>query len=1001
MPEYSAESIRILEGLEPVRSRPGMFIGSTGPTGLHHLVWEAVDNSIDEAMAGYCDEVTIIHHLDGSISVEDNGRGIPVAIHPTEGVPAVQVVMTKLHAGGKFDEKAYGASGGLHGVGISCVNALSEKLFVTVWRDKAEYQQTYERGTPVTGLLKVPTLRTRTGTRVQFWPDPTIFETTVFDEKIIATRLKELSYLNPGLKIIFVSSKGKEVKFISKAGLVDYVDAISSDKEIQPAAIQLSGNEGGIYCFIALRWTKNPHEEIRSFCNNINTIEGGTHLTGFKTGLTRAAVKFLANYIPKNLEQPTADDIREGLAAVVSVRVPQPQFEGQTKAKLGTSIAQTVTGTIVYQGLNDWFENAKKDQLKLIADRIINATKARLAAQRARDNARKVANLGADTLPGKLTDCQSSNPAERELFLVEGDSAGGSAKQARDRRNQAILPLRGKILNCEKANLKTILKNTEVQTIIAALGLGIGTGSVDLRRLRYHKVIIMTDADVDGCLAGDTKIKLLDGTYRTMEKLATLYPKESTRFWVWADDGNGRHIPAVAHSARITRYVSEIYEIMLDDGSTIRATENHPFMLRTGEFIRTDKLTPGMSLMRMTWRLNGENTYNPNREELYIPADKNQYPTHRYVASCFYNIDGLDVHHKDGNPQNNTPENLEPMAPNKHRSLHAEKSSLVTDYNGSELQRERIRQLHREGVYDKVYEVFQKYNESGCHGAIATERNIRMWKDPDYQNHMKKKHQEWLKNGGGESISKNVKKQWEDKTIAFRMQATRIVNVINRALRVHGILNRFTYESERPKTGVPKYENMMKKMGFRNVIEAALFSRDYNHKVKAIRLVKLPEPIPVYDLTVEKYHNFLVCAGKGSGVFVHNSHIRTLLLTLFFRHMPELILGGYLYIAQPPLYRVKAGKTTAWAFNDKQLKEILDKFKNSRLNTVVSRFKGLGEMPPEVLWKTTMNPENRILIQVDVSDSDCDDFFQILMGDQVEPRAEFITKNSLEAQIDI
>ncbi len=1202
MSEYGAESIRILEGLEPVRERPGMYIGSTSSTGLHHLVWEAVDNSIDEAMAGHCTEVIITHHPDGSISVEDNGRGIPVEIHPTEGVPAVQVVLTKLHAGGKFDEKLYGASGGLHGVGISCVNALSEKLTVQVWRNRSEYIQSYEQGIPMTELFRGRTLRTQTGTRVQFWPDPTIFETIKFDEKIISTRLKELSYLNAGLRILFVDAKGKSTTYQSKNGLIDYVNAISSDKDIQPETIQISGNDNGIHCFVALRWTKSAKEEIRSFCNNINTIEGGTHLTGFKTGLTRAATKFLANYIPKSLEQPSAEDIREGLVAVVSVRVPQPQFEGQTKGKLGTSAAQTVTTQLVYQKLNEYFEDAKKEIVKAIADRIINATKARLAAQRARDNARKAANLAADMLPGKLTDCQNQNPAERELFLVEGDSAGGcwagetlikladgrsipiaqmaeefrdgvkhhvysfnhktdlieirpvknvwltkrnapvvtatldneekirptpdhlcmlrdgtykeikdidpgrslmalvtryaiissprallcpklgvinyyevvrqsktskwefthhlsgdcrvrngeelpkgfhrhhkdknplnndpsnivflspgdhlqehaeesiatkktleyraymsnrmkelsselstrskkqwedevykefmtkkwrefydtnpeyreknriqldnaqkvywadqdnrdaqsewartyyethpeareqrridakrqwenselrawrakttskqwtpefrekrkkamletrkakslallnqvgiekyeqtrqeqfdgngkgdktlyklrdlivlygteknlrmsrdyiynhklvsvedrgeradvydievegthnfalaagifvhnSAKQARDRRYQAILPLKGKILNCEKAAMKTILKNTEIQSIVAALGIGIGTASVDLDRLRYHKVIIMCDADVDGCLAGDTKVKLLDGTYPTMEELTTLYPDETTKFWVWANDGNGKHIPALAHSARVTRHVDEIYEIELDDGSIIRATGNHPFMLRTGEFIRADELIPGTSLMRMT-------------------------------------------HHLDDN----------------------------------------------------------------------------------------------------------------------------------------------------------------------------------DIKVTAIRLVKLEKPIPVYDLTVEKHHNFLVYTSEVSGIFVHNSHIRTLLLTLFFRHLPEVILNGNLYIAQAPLYRVKAGKSTIWAYDDDQLAEILKEYKTQ---PVISRFKGLGEMPPETLWKTTMDPVNRIMTQVIIESPFCDKMFQTLMGDDVQPRAEFITEHSLDASLDI
>jgi DNA gyrase subunit B len=628
--EYGAKSIQVLEGLEPVRLRPAMYIGSTGPTGLHHLIWETIDNSIDEAMAGFCKKIDITHHADGSISVIDDGRGIPVDKHPTEKVPAVQVVLTKLHAGGKFDEKLYGASGGLHGVGVSCVNALSAKLIVNVWRSGAQHQQVYEKGVPKTTLYKVPTLRTKTGTEIQFWPDPTIFtEGVQFDDKIITSRLKELSYLNPGLKITFTDPKHKTTKYVSEKGLVDFVDAISPDKAIQPVAVQIQGKDGAVLCFAALRWTKSSKEDVRTYCNNINTVEGGTHLSGFKAGMTRAMLKFLSAYIPKSLEQPSPEDIREGLVAVLSLRIPQPQFEGQTKAKLGTSAAQGITGTIIQQGLTDALEKMKKDQLKLIADRIINATKARLAAQRARDNARKAADLSSDTLPGKLTDCQSRDPAEREIFIVEGDSAGGSAKQARDRKFQAILPIKGKILNCEKAAMKTILRSGEVQAIVAALGIGIGTASFDISRLRYHKIILMADADVDG------------------------------------------------------------------------------------------------------------------------------------------------------------------------------------------------------------------------------------------------------------------------------------------------------------------------------------------------------------------------------------AHIRTLLLTLFFRHLPEVIFGGHLYLAQPPLFRVKVGKATYWAYDEAQLRIILEKYKDSQSKPVISRFKGLGEMPPEVLWKTTMDPAHRKLVKIEINDIVCDETFQILMGDDVQPRADFITKNAAYGTLDI
>lgn len=495
---YGANAIQVLKGLEAVRKRPAMYIGDTGERGLHHLIWESVDNSIDEAMAGHCTAITIRLHGDGSVSVMDNGRGIPVEIHPTEGVPAVQVVLTKLHAGGKFDEKAYGASGGLHGVGVSCVNALSESLTVEVKRDGFVWQQRYSRGVPQDDLQKIDTADS-TGTLVRFKPDPEIFPVIKFDPDVIRKRIKSLTYLNPGVTFQFRTQNIAQV-YRSENGLADYVRELAGRKGLHPDPICITGKggDGGrIIVDVAMMWTDRNNEMILTYCNNISTHEGGTHLTGFKGGLTRAVnVKLLTDEFKKRHKtQPSGDDIREGLVAVLSVRVPQPQFEGQTKTKLNTAEARTVAETLTYEFLQDKLDDDKL--AAIIGQRVIRASKAREAAQRARDAVRKQAKIFAYELPGKLADCQSNKPEECEIFLVEGDSAGGSAKQARSRVNQAILPLKGKIFNTEKAQLKSILDNNEVGTIIASLQAGFGK-EFDVSKVRYHKVIIMTDADVDG-----------------------------------------------------------------------------------------------------------------------------------------------------------------------------------------------------------------------------------------------------------------------------------------------------------------------------------------------------------------------------------------------------------------------------------------------------------------------------------------------------------------------
>ena len=498
---YTAASITVLEGLAAVRKRPAMYIGSVDSRGLHHLVYEVVDNSIDEAMAGFCDHIWVTLHDDNSVTVRDNGRGIPTDIHPKEGVSAVQVVMTKLHAGGKFDNNSYKVSGGLHGVGVSCVNALSEKLSVTVRRDGRRYRQLYERGVPTTGLELLEGRAQGHGTTVRFKPDEEIFEVTEFSLEILNRRFEELAYLNKGLTIECVDERtGEKHTFHADGGLSEFVDNLNQGEDKLHPVIFVETVVGSVTLDFAMQYTTSYKETVYSFANNIRTGEGGTHLAGFRTGLTRAVNNYLKNQqdLVKKLKTSmlSGEDTREGLTAIVSVKLPNPQFEGQTKTKLGNSDITAIVSGAVYETLSRYFEENPKDVRNIIG-KAVDAARAREAARRAKEIVRRKGALSDNALPGKLADCQSKDPADSELFIVEGDSAGGSAKQGRDPKHQAILPLRGKILNTERCRLDKMLANREVKSLITAMGIGIGD-EIDLTRLRYHKIVIMTDADVDG-----------------------------------------------------------------------------------------------------------------------------------------------------------------------------------------------------------------------------------------------------------------------------------------------------------------------------------------------------------------------------------------------------------------------------------------------------------------------------------------------------------------------
>jgi len=563
---YSADNIKVLEGLEAVRKRPAMYIGDVGKRGLHHLVYEVVDNSIDEALAGHCTEITVIFNADGSVSVEDNGRGIPVDLHKEEKRPALEVVMTVLHAGGKFDKGSYKVSGGLHGVGVSVVNALSERLWVEVKRDGKIYRQEYKIGDPITDLKITGTAKT-TGTKVCFFPDSSIFKIKRFEYSIIAERLRELAYLNSGLQIKLKDERleeGESDVFKFNGGLSDFVKYLDQNNNpLHEKVITVKKEDGEVPVEVALRYGNTYNDNILTFVNNINTIEGGTHLSGFRSALTRAMNNHSSknNLIKSKKNEKvmlSGEDFREGLTAIISIKVAEPQFEGQTKTKLGNGDVKGIVDKAVYEGILDFLEQNPSIGRRIIEKALV-AARSRSAAKKARELIRRKSALGGSSLPGKLADCSNRDPVFCELYLVEGDSAGGSAKQGRDRRTQAILPLRGKVINSEKARIDKLLANNEIQSMITALGAGFGgsedengeisPGDFNVEKLRYHKIIIMTDADVDG---SHIRTLLLTFFYRKMKgvidggflylALPPLYRLSQGKKEIYAYDDNERDL---------------------------------------------------------------------------------------------------------------------------------------------------------------------------------------------------------------------------------------------------------------------------------------------------------------------------------------------------------------------------------------------------------------------------------------------------------------------------
>lgn len=957
---YGAEHIQVLEGLEAVRRRPGMYIGSTDERGLHHLVAEVVDNSIDEAMAGFADRVDVIIHRDGSISVIDNGRGIPVGIQPQTGRPAVETVLTVLHAGGKFgQEGGYKVSGGLHGVGVSVVNALSEWLEVEVKREGYVFTQRFSRGKPVTDLQRgEPT--EETGTRVTFKPDAEIMETVEFKADAIAHRLQELAYLNKGVTLTLTDERdGRREEYHYEGGIKAFVEHLNRGKKpLHEHVIYIERLANDVQVEVAVQYNESYNETVYSFANNINTHEGGTHLSGFRSALTRTINDYARknNLLKDNEDNLTGDDVREGCTAVISVKVREPQFEGQTKTKLGNSDVRGAVESVVAEGLAVFFEENPREARRIV-EKAIQAARAREAARKARDLTRRKNALEDASLPGKLADCTLTDPDQCELFLVEGDSAGGTAKQGRDRRFQAIMPLRGKILNVEKARLDKILNNDEIRAMITALGTGIGN-DFDADKRRYGKVIIMSvDGDEIAFVRDDAgmirSVKIGDFIDACVEGRLDYRRFEVLCFGLQDHRCVFRPIKnVICHPL-----TEKLYEIRTTCGRTVRVTSSHSvFVWEGGEkkLKRGDEIRPGDYVLA------------PARVPL--TSQSTPHPALRFSAMPSGRAGIARVRPAKGRRETLLQHALSPGV--------AIQSRRLAGTNGAAgLTRHAASALRQEPVAD----VFSS-TASWDGGERIPDLIFNL--SPAQQRAYMEKFRTRKRGAGGRVILRTKSKDVAGQLAYLLLAQNLHVRILqgrdlHRDMRLYWVVG----TKARPAAGGPGGDLVALKVAAVNEVE--------------------PSRGQVYDFSVETDENFI--AGVG-GICCHNTdadvdgaHIRTLLLTFFYRFMRPLIEKGHVYIALPPLYGVRKGSEIHYAFSDEELEQLLQRL--GRQGVSVQRYKGLGEMNAEQLWETTMNPATRTIRQLRLEDAQlADEIFTILMGEDVEPRREFIQAHAKEVQ---
>ncbi len=833
--KYSAEQIKVLGGLEGVRKRPAMYIGNTGKEGLHHLIYEVVDNSVDEALVGFCKEIKVTLNKDGSVTIEDDGRGIPVDTHPQLKIPAVEVALTKLHAGGKFDHKTYLISGGLHGVGVSVVNALSKKLIVQVKRDGDIYRQEYSRG-KVKSKLEIigKCQKNETGTKIIFFPDEQIFSAINFDSKVLETRFTELTFLNPGLKILLRDEiKNKKTDFIHEGGMIEFVKWLNKSKDILHKPVYFKKEMNHTTIEIAVQYNSGYQENIFGFVNTINTVEGGTHISGFKTALTRV----INDYAKKNniIKEGalSGEDVREGLTAIVNIKIPEPQFEGQTKTKLGNSEVKGFVDSITTSSLSEFFEE-NPSIAKKIATKIADAAKARLAAKKARDLVRRKNAFSLSGLPGKLADCSSRKTENTELYIVEGESAGG-------------------------------------------------------------------------CFSGDTKIALVDGRDLSFRELIEEYEEGKQNFCYTIKEDGSIGIEKI-ENPRITKKDSDVIKITLDNGGKIICTPNHKFMLRNGDYKEAKELVKEDSIMpfhRRISKIGGRITI--EGYEMVLDPIKKWVFTH--LLADEYNLkkrvykkeQGDAKHHIDFNKLNNNPEKM---------------IECIKNYNHKikriEWMKEKI------DVYD--LEVKETHNFALASG-IFVHNSAKMARDKGYQ--------------------------------AILPLQGKILNV--------------------EKTNPIK----------------SLSSEEIVNMITAIGTGTGEQ----FDLKKLRYNKIIIMTDAD----IDGEHIKTLLLTFFFRFMPQLIEDGHVHIALSPLYRIRK-KKDHYVYSDEELKKFIEKIGAA----IITRFKGLGEMSPEQLWHTTMNPKTRKMKKVFIEDAvEADRVFSMLMGSDVPSRKKFISENAKEANLDV